>query len=271
MPFCYDINKEKVMQAITEHFFQTHKFPSIKQIAKNSDLSVNKCRKICDFLARQNQLYIVFDGKGLSTVYITYDMMQSLLKFQKKPDWLSNYIFKDEQILHEELSKLNNQLSVYDKFKMLLYSTDILLEEAVAFTFEWLDFSNINHYKDKPDNPDITFEYNGIKAIVEVVGTNKSADKDKATQLGSWIQRELNAGKRVEDIQGILVVNHYKEKEPQSRGPPLTPHAIEFLKLYKCKFFTTTFLFNIVKQVIEGTSTKEDARNKVWQGEPFVK
>lgn len=259
--------KMKIQDSITEYIFQTHKFPSVTEISEITELSRTKCSKICNELVNENQLYIVFEGKGLPTVYVPYDMMQGLLITQKKPNWVFKYSFKDESLLVDKVRELNEQLVTYDMFKRLLYATDIPLEEAVAFTLKWLGFKNVVHHKENPDNPDITFEYNGKKVLIEIEGTTKAGDKKKILQLDGWIQREINKGKKAEELQGIFVVNHFREDKPNARAKPLTPHAKEFLKRYHFRFLTTPFLFNIARRVKEEGLTKRDATKIVWEGE----
>ena len=258
---------KKVIQSIEEYIFQTHKFPSVAEISEAAKLSKMKCAKICDELVKENQLYIVFEGKGLPKIYVPYNMMQGLLMTQRKPEWISKYTFKDETSLRDKAKELNNQLITYDMFKRLLYATDIPLEEAVAFALNWLEFRNVIHHKENPDNPDITFEHEGKKVLVEVEGTTKAGGKSKVLQLEGWMRREIDEGKKTEELQGIFIVNHFRETEPDSRPEPLSSHAKEFLKRYGFKFFTTRFLFEIVKQVASGKISKENARKLVWNGE----
>ena len=95
-----DDNKE-VMNAIVDHIFQFHRFPSCTQIVEVTKLSKANCLKICEELVKAKQSYVVFEGDGLPTVYVPYDMMQDLLMAQRKPEWVSNYSFTDEPMLVE--------------------------------------------------------------------------------------------------------------------------------------------------------------------------
>lgn len=259
---------KKVMQAVREHIFRNHKFPSASQIAKITGISKSKCKSVCNQLARQNQLYIVFGGgKGLPVIVLPYDMMQGVLRTQARPKWIDKFGFKEKNKLDREIEQLNKKISVYEMFERLLYTEDVPLEEAVAFTLDWLFFNNVRHHKENPDNPDITFDHNGKLVLVEVEGTTKAGDKSKVLQLDGWIRREIELrGKKREELIGVFVVNHYREIEPNKRSAPLTRHAKEFLKHYGFQFFTTSFLFDIVKQVTNGLS-KEKAREAVLKGE----
>jgi len=259
--------REKIMNAITEHIFHTHKFPSVREISKILGVSREKCIKICDQLVREKQLYLVFEGKGLPKIYVPYGMMQGLLRTQRKPEWITKFTFKDELSLTNQVKELNKQIIAYEMFKRLLYATDVPLEEAVAFTLNWLGFKDVVHHRENPDNPDLTFEYEGKKVLVEIEGTTKAGSKTKILQLDGWVRREIDKGKKSEELEGIFVVNHFREIEPNSRPEPLTSHAKEFLKRYGFKFLTTPFLFEIVKRVKDGKISKKEARKIIWRGE----
>jgi hypothetical protein len=104
--------------------------------------------------------------------------------------------------------------------------------------------------------------------LLEAEGTTKAGTKDKIAQLNGWIQRELSQGAEASKIRGFFAVNHFRDVEPMKRSDPLTPKAKEFLRYYeKSTFFTTTFLFDIVKQVANGALSEEEARKLVWEGE----
>jgi hypothetical protein len=258
---------KKVMGAVRNHIFQTHNFPSVTDVSKLANIPKPRCTDIFNQLIDQKQLYRVFGGAGLPTVVLPYDMMQVVLRAQAKPEWMAKYSFEEKNNLDSEIKKLSSRVTEYEMFERLLYTTDIPLQEAVAFALEWLDFQNVEHYKEDADNPDVTFIYGGVKAVVEIEGTTKAGDKSKAQQLDGWVRREIvQMNRKASELKGFLVVNHFREIEPEKRDDPLTTHAKEFLKLNQSRFFTTYFLFNVVKEVKGGLS-KEKARKKVWEGE----
>lgn len=258
---------KKVMESVRNHIFKTHNFPQITDIARNTAIPKSKCANICSILIGQKQLHRVFGGEGLPTVVVPYDMMQVVLRTQAKPEWMDKYSFEEKVKLDNEIEKLSSKVAHYEMFERLLYTTDNPLEEAVAFALEWMGFQDVRHHKEDTDNPDVTFEYKSKKAIVEIEGTTRAGDKDKAQQLDGWIRREItNFNKRANELKGFFVVNHFREEEPINRGDPLTPHAKEFLKLYQSHFFTTYFLFNILTNIMNGLS-KEKALKRVWEGE----
>lgn len=263
-------NSDQVMEAVREYIFENHRFPQTNDIAKQLGVPPTTCKRIFDDLIRQQKLYVVFQGPTMPKVVLPYDMMQGVLRTQSKPKWITAYEFQQKKELDGQIEDLQKKTYDYEMFERLLFATDIPLQEAVAFALRWLDFGNVEHRVNDTDNPDITFEHEGIKALVEAEGTTRAGDKRKVEQLAGWLKREIERrNKKLEDLQGFVVVNHYRDKDPAERNDPLTQHAKEFLKLNSSRFFTTTFLLNIVKDVMGGLS-KEDARKRVWQGEAFT-
>ena len=258
----------KVIQAVRDFIFENHRFPQANDIIEVTGIQKQRCNEVIDQLVNQKQLYVAFEGEGLPKIIILYDMMQGVLMTQKKPDWLTTYGFAQKTTISGRIEELKKEAIKYEQFERLLYATDIPLEEAIAYTLDWLGFHNVIHYKDDRDNPDVTFEYEGKKSLLEAEGTTKAGSKDKITQLNGWVQKDLNQGIGASNLVGFFAVNHFRDTEPSKRGDPLTPKAKEYLRYYaRFRYFTTKFVFDIVKGVEEGTLSKEEARKLVWEGE----
>lgn len=263
-------NFKKVVQAVKEYIFQTHKFPSKTQVAGLAHIPKAKCNTIVDRLIHDRQLCSVFGGgKANPEVVLPYDMLQEMLMRQKTPDWMSDgFGFPQKAQTESKIDELKKEIIRYDMFERLLYRTHTPLEEAVAFTLKWLGFSDVHHHTENTDYADVTFEYNNTKALLEIEGTTKQGDKPKILQLEGWIKTEIEKDEREpSQIQGFFVVNHYREDNPKTRGDPLTKHAKKYLNHYRFRFFTTHYLYQIAKQVEEEELSREEAQKKVWEGE----
>ncbi len=263
----------KVMQAVRDFIFEKHRFPQVRDIENATGIGWVRCNEVVDQLVRQKELYEVFGGKGkrVPRVIILYDMMQGVLMTQKKPDWLPNHGFTQKADISKRIEELQKEAVRYDQFERLLYATDITLEEAIAYTLDWLGFQNVVHHKDDKNNPDITFEYEGVKALLEAEGTTKAGKKDKIGQLNLWVDKELSQGGQAAKLRGFFAINHFIDQEPTKREEPLTSHAKEFLHYQpNFRYFTTMFLFDIAKRVVEGSLSKDDARKQIWEGEKIA-
>ncbi|MEX2193019.1 MAG: hypothetical protein WD717_06540 [Nitrosarchaeum sp.] len=257
----------KVIETVRDYIFENHKFPQMTDIMRITCILRARCNEVIDTLVNQKQLYVAFDGDGLPKIVLLYDMMQGVLMTQKKPDWVGSYGFTEKNTISKQIEDLQKTIIKYEQFERLLYATDIPLEDSIAFALNWLCFENVVHHKDNKDNPDVTFEFEGKKGLLEAEGTSKAGSKDKISQLSGWMQKEIDTGAKASDLKGFFAVNHYRDIEPSEREYPLTEKAKEYLKIYHYVFFTTKLLFDLVKQVSEGKISKEDARKIIWNGE----
>jgi len=260
---------DNVYKAIEELIFRSHKLCSVDEVIKETKLSENRCRKILRILTSSGKITIVYEGKGKPTIYIPTYMFKEILRAQYKPPWIEKYTFSEKAERLKQIKKTREEIFHYETIERLLYGTNIPLEEAVAYCLKYLEFEDVQHHKEK-DSHDVSFLYDGKKYLLEIQGTTKQGNKDKIGQLRGWIEKEVDKGINPDKIVGIFVVNHFRDKDPKERGEPLTKHAISYLKLYHFKFFTTWFLFNIIKGVIKGEISKEKARKLVVEGETYV-
>lgn len=218
----------------------------------------------------QRQLYVCFEGPKMPKVVLPYNMMEAVLRTQSRPAWIQEYEYPEKRQYVDKMNALEKRLIELEQFEGLLYLTDIPLEQSVAHCLNWLGFANVMHHKDDRDNPDVTFEHDGIYALAEVEGPSGSADKDKVQQLRGWLERAVvQNDKKSSQLQAFLIVNHFREDDPAQRAEPLTDHAKEFLRLFKGKLVTTFYLYNLATQVRQSKLTREQAMSQVWQGEPF--
>jgi len=131
-----------------------------------------------------------------------------------------------------------------------------------------LEFDDVKHLDDE-ELHDVEFKYGGKLFLVEAKGKTKQGDKGDVQQLKGWVEKKLDEGLKKENVEGILVVNHYRNKDPSSRENPLTDKAIQFLKYGSHKFFTSIFLFEVIKKVVKREMNKEDARKEIIAGEKY--
>ena len=254
------------LTAVRDHIHRTHRFPQVADMARVVGIPRRRCGEICGTLVGQRQLHIAFDGRNMPTIVVPYDMMQAVLRTQPRPDWIGNYEYDEKRRYVNEINQLEGKVGELEQFERLLYQTDVPLEEAVAYCLQWLGFHDVVHHKDDKDNPDITFSFDGKLALVEVQGALGPADKEKALQLLGWLTRAIGEGKKADELQAFLVVNHFRDTEPRDRGDPLTAHAREQLRLYNGRLITTVLLFEVAAKIRSGNLAKEAARQSLWGG-----
>jgi len=262
----------EIMKELKDYIFQYHKLPSITDISELTGISSSKCNELCNILEGQKQIYVVSGGgHGRPKIIIPYEMMESILNTQPRPQWInqSQYTFSEIEELLKKLENINKDLDKFNKFQFLLHGTDIALEKAVTYTLNYLEFENVVHHIKNRNYADVTFNQGDIKYLVEVEGTTKRANKDKILQLDGWLKIEIENNMPADKLKGIFVVNHERDEPPHERGEPLTNHAKEFLKRYNFIFITTVFLFDIIKKVHYNKLSKTMARELIIKGEDF--
>ncbi|RLI39357.1 hypothetical protein DRO64_10640 [Candidatus Bathyarchaeota archaeon] len=260
---------EDVYRFIEDYIFENHKLCSISEIINSLKIARRRCDRILKELIRQGKITVVYEGAGKPTIYIPTYMFEEILRAQYKPRWIEKYAFKRKSGMIKKINEMRKEISHYEILERLLYGTGEPLEEAVKYALEYLEFENVERPQEK-DTYDVSFTYNEKKYIVEVEGTTKQGSKEKVNQLDGWIKKELNMDTDPSRIIGVFIVNHFRDKDPEERGEPLTEHAKRFLKYHRFVFFTTWFLFNLVKKVDEDSLSKEEARKMVVKGEKYA-
>jgi len=265
----YQNYAQTICTFIEGYIFKNHMLCSIDEIAAGTSISKPKCRKIMKKLLSEGKISLAYKRTGRPNIYIPTYMFNEVLRTQHKPAWMNKYSFERKRNLLKKLENLRHEIHEYEVIERLLYGTGDPLSEAVAYALNYLKFENVVVPKNK-DTYDISFLYEGRKKyILEIEGTIKQGSKDKVNQLDGWIKAEISKGLDPEGLIGILVINHYRDKDPEQRGEPLTEQAKKFLRYHRFRFFTTCFLYRILKQVIEGKLSKEKARQLVVRGEGY--
>lgn len=257
-----------VRDAIEEYISEKHKFCSIKEIVEITNFSKSKCKSILDELIKKSFVYKAFESRGSPTIYMLNYMMQEVLRMQSRPKWVENYAFEEKKEILKKIGKSREELSNFEMRERLLYSTGIPLEESVAEALNFLQFKDVKHHKNK-DACDVSFNHGSKKYLLEIEGTKKQGNKKKILQLDGWRREELDRDADSDDIVCIFVVNALRERPPNERASPLTPHAINYLKSYKFRFLTTLFLFDLVKKVHNKEINEVQAQKRVIKGEKY--
>ncbi|RLA83547.1 MAG: hypothetical protein DRG31_06040 [Deltaproteobacteria bacterium] len=260
---------ENVYRFIEDYIFENHKLCSTSDIVNALKMPRRKCDKVLKELTLKGKTTIVYGGRGKPTIYIPTYMFEEVLRIQCKPHWIEKYAFKEKVRITKKITEMKRKISHYETLERLLYGTGEPLEDAIKYAFEYLEFESVEHPQEK-DSYDVSFIYHGKKYIVEIEGTTKQGSKEKVNQLDGWIKKELNLGMDPNKIVGVFIVNHFRDKDPEERGEPLTEHAKRFLKYHRFLFLTTLFLFNLIIEVSEGSLSKEEARKMVVEGEKYA-
>lgn len=247
----------KVMNAVEERFYEESRFSNASDIADRTGLSESKVRRKLNQL-EGDSVFRVYEGNGLPTIYVTKQMMNSLTSQVAEPEWLEDYEFEEKRRLRKDVREANNQISEYQLLERLLYGTGDPLEESIEYGLEKLGFDPDSTVEDE----DFEIEHDGHLYIIEVKGKSSQIDKSDINQLGGWLGKKIDEGHQAENLTGVLLHNHERDKPPSERGDPLTSRAKEFLKIHSSTEMSTTDLFLLLKDLIEGSVSESEAREE---------
>ena len=208
---------------------------------------------------------------------------------EQEPDWATNITMPNTTELNEKITKnietikeLNNEIvsleakrSEIDRYKKLLWSNDIQLENIVMDSFKLLGFNEIKKGRSK-ELEDLVFDLQTTKdfelAIIEVKGREKKTSLGDLNQCDKWVkQYRVKEGKKV---KGIFVSNQFRRSEKESSKLRLhyEPNEIEFANDFKLCIIPTTELFKAVVYVLSGKSIKRtEIERRILNAEPVCK
>jgi len=257
---------KRVLNAIEQHIRDTHTLCSIKDIHEMTGIGYDRCKTLVHHLLG-NQLVKVYHHKR-ATLVVPKNMWNHVLRMQGKPDWLSDSAFKEEVTIMNKIRSQNEMLNKFEKFKTLLYGTSTPLEEAVAFSLDFLGFENVKHLGGA-DEHDVEFTSGNTKYILEVSGSFEFIRKDKPKDLNEWIEKEaLKEENKDRNLKGLLAVNPYRNDKPDQRKDILSKAAKKLIKkVYRFNVLTTVTLFNLVRDMHYNKISQKEARKKVLSGD----
>ena len=264
----------RILRAVETHVRDTHQLCSISDIRDITRLSREKCEEITEHLSG-GQLTLVHGrggGRGVLQLFMPTYMWEDVLRSEKKPDWVDEkYSFDEEREIDEMIRDKKEELNKFAQFKRLLYGKDPPLEEAVSYSLRYLGFEEVKHLGGD-DEHDVEFVVEDEKFIIEVGGSFSFIRKDKPKDLTEWIEKAAlrPENQDFEQLEGMLIVNHFNETEPTKRGDVFSDAAKRLIRVFNYKVFTTFTLFQIVKRVHQGKIDEAQARREVLKGEKLV-
>lgn len=255
---------QKVLEAIEDRYYEKEQLSDKKDIIAWTGLTNTRVTNAIADL-EGNGLFKLYDKNGVTTLYVTKQMKNSLTAEVSEPDWLKNYEFDEKTRLQEEISEANDQIADYQSFERLLYGGGIPLEESVEHTLDWLGF-DVNSTANEED---FLIEEDSHVYVIEVKGLGGRIKKQHVTQLSGWLDKKISEGIKHDELTGLLIHNHERHDSPSERGNPLTSTAEEFLKHQRSRHISTEAIFNLVEKVMSDDIDKADARAKVLGGEAY--
>lgn len=255
----------RVIDAVERFVTETNQVCSVDDIETITKLSRRKVNQVIDHLIGKD-LAVVRGregGRGIFKLFVPKYMWDNVLRSEIKPDWTDGYAFKEERKMEETIHDKREELSKLSKFKRLLYGIGVTLEESVAFSLDFLGFSDVRHLGGD-DEHDVEFVEGKTKYICEVGGSHGRIKKDKPKDLTEWIHKATSdkCNERFE-LRGILFVNPHCKIDLKKRQEALTMPAEKLVNSYNFRLIGTPTIFSLVRQVHQGKLRQEEARKRI--------
>ena len=265
------LRMKKIIQAVEDHISGTGNLPSTTDIINSVEYSSNSVRDDLSNLVKQGELRIVYEAPKNPTIFMPEYMYQAVIRKQRVPEWAGSYRFQRAKEIEDSISENEQELSKLRRLESLLYASGRILEEAVETACILLEVENLKAPYEDPNMWDISFSINQEIFVSDIKGKGSWADKADVGQLTQWLHKYIdeNPKRDPSKVSGLLIINHFKDLEPNERWPenpenaPLSEAAERYLRLGNMKFLTTRSLYRIAKSIIEGSVSPEEGREQL--------
>ena len=181
------------------------------------------------------------------------------------PAWVSTYVPPAVSAIDEELTstrsrlreieshikELNDERKSFEKWRKLLYATDIELEDIVLEALHLLGLENA--VAGPKSEWDINFELNGLNVVVEVKGLTRGLGRKHVFDLDRHVSEyETKTGNK--GARGVLVFNPFRNEHPDNRPVRdcVAGDAIKFATDLNITLVSTTTIYELIRDRLEG-------------------
>lgn len=183
-------------------------------------------------------------------------------------DSKANIIQQKIEELQQEKIEIEEDKNEITQFKGLLFEQGNELEELVIKSFQKMGFEAENRKLDDLEH-DVVFESPEGKGLAEIEGKdNDAVHISKLDQLNRAVDEDFEL--RGEYPQGILIGNHYRLTNPESRKEPFTEKVHIVAKKKSFGLLTTYEIYRAVKFILENPENSDfklQCRNRILKTE----
>lgn len=216
-------------------------------------------------------IYLIplLDGRGFQD--FSYQVMDELYPdvdlntVGRQPDWLGDYQAPREEELEAEIERLQRKLAHAQAYKQLLWEQGDELEEIVYLA---LQDAGLTIEEEVPGRRDGAIDLVDRKVMLEITGTTGGIKESKLRQLQTWV--DYNQNDYDEEITGLLVINHQRDRNPSERRVQLDEQREAYLDSRGLQLVTTPELFKIVTGIATGEISEDDVEAKLRSDEGIV-
>jgi hypothetical protein len=253
---------DEVYYFVDDSIATRQRFCSTAEIASEKKLPYARVEELVDALVSTGRLKIVYEVPKKVRLFAPSHIVEGFAMSHPLVPWLPSHYFPEKAKLLRESSNVQSQLRDFEQFEMLLTATGKDLVNAVGHTLKWLDF-NVR-ITESQGQQDVEFNDGRVLAILEVKGLERHARIDELRQAVDYHLRK-SAEKGDEEILTILLVNHFRQKDPAKREPPFSKEVLQAAnKNYGfISLVTTMSLYSEVGKCLSGTQSKGELRKKI--------
>lgn len=271
MPSAKGDRLQVILQIVEDHIADTGRLPSTPDIIQAVGQPENQVRKDLALLQKGGRLVTAYEAPKNPTIYMPRHMYDALIREQKVPEWMSEFMLSRASEIRENIHAQQVELTELHRIEALLYAAGRSLEEAVEASMQKLEFAGLQLTYEDADRWDLSFEHGGRVHLCDVKGKSKWIRKRDVAQLSQWLQKYVDENPNVDPgkIQGLLIVNHFRDLPPSDRWPnkpanaPISHAGERYLRVAKLKYLTTVDLFHAAKAVLDGKTNSQRARQQV--------
>lgn len=258
------ISLDAVFKFVLDKALEDYRFCSVKDVASEFNINVNKGRKLLNSLVEDGRLTIVYENPQIR-VYAPMEVIEQIVRVRKEPKWIAKYPLPNKEKHLGMKAELEKALNEYERFEELLFLKHKALEKPAMFTFRWLGFD----VKPLPEGEFADFEISKDKflAAVEVSGGNAGCPMSEVRQLHDYFLKTLETEKRTIPNR-ILLFNHFNDIDLNERAKkqPFAREIKEGAERSGIALATTVQLYEKIKRVKSRTASKEAIVEEIIKG-----
>lgn len=242
----YKIKFKELDCSIIEDYYDDYSIGNVRHdgyaVSMKSNNGYGKCfiknTKNC-YIMRFENVSIIHDVKEyfvgpkaerMEQITTTYMNLLKTTTITQKPEWLNNIKILNDNIIEDELNKLDEEikrlnlakiekemmLNSNEEYKKILYSSgDELVDVVEKILAEMLSIPIDDLDRKKQD---LYFKLDGINILAEVKGVNDPFQRDNISQAKRHVTDFANEnGIYGEDVnktcKGLLIINPYRKQE----------------------------------------------------------
>lgn len=247
--------------------------PEVRNLAVNNvDRSIAaKAAFRNDDITTDGQIYAIPSTNLLSFNEFAHGILEHEfgVELETNQRWVDEYAIPGEQNVHRHLSTIESKLELIEDtlkegryYRQMLFENDDELENSVRDAFRRF---GLKVEGEKPGKRDGSIHLKNTTIILEITGTDSGVELGKIDRLSNHVRDAQKEGVGT-NLSGLLVVNQFKKRDPQSR--PLNVENFKWkLEEEGHKLIPTFDLYRMLCSYESGELPKRDVVSQLTDNE----